>query len=86
MKKTFCILLAVLFVVSLTAVLSSAHHYDGGPSKTYETSQPTQISTDEVPTYWDGNTPVFATNPHGINTGKIEVLNPSNSLGTPEGS
>jgi|GEM_PF-3737368 hypothetical protein len=86
-KKALAILLAVLFVVSLTAVLSSAHHYEGGAIQTYSaTDRPAQITTDEAPLAYDSGVPVFETNPHGINSGKIEIQHPANSLGTPEGS
>lgn len=87
MKKVLTILFAILLAVPLTAVLSSAHHYEGGPIQTYSTAQqPGQITTDEVPAYWKGNVPVFATNPHGINTGTIEILDRGESPGSPEGS
>jgi hypothetical protein len=87
MKRILTILLAVLLAVPLTAALSSAHHYDGGPIQTYSTEQqPAQITTDEIPAYWHGNIPVFATTPHGINTGTIEILDRGGSPGTLEGS
>ena len=86
MKRVLTILLAVFLAVPVTAVLSSAHHYEGGPIQTYSTAQqPGQITTDEVPAYWDNGVPVFTEEPHGINTGTIEILNRRRSPGTPEG-
>ena len=87
MKRVLTILLAVFLAVPLTAVLSSAHHYEGGAIQTYSaTDRPAQITTDEAPLAYDSGVPVFETNPHGINSGKIEIQHPANSLGTPEGS
>ena len=87
MKRVLAILLAILLAVSLTAVLSSAYHYDGGPVQTYSIGQhPAQITTDEVPAYQNNGVPVFTEEPHGINTGTIEVLNRHRSPSTPEGS
>ncbi len=74
MKKILAILLVILLAVPLTAVLSSAHHYEGGPTQTYTENQPGQITTDEVPLYYDNGKPVFATNPHGVNSASIEIL------------
>ena len=85
MKRILTILLAILLAVPLTAVLSSVHHYAGGPIQTYSTDQqPAQITTDEVPAYWHNGVPVFTEEPHGINTGTIEILDNSESPRSPE--
>ena len=86
MKRILIIFVAILLALPLTAVLSSATHYVGGAYQTYSTGQqPGYITTDEAPAYWDNGIPVFTEEPHGINTGTIEILNRRRSPGTPEG-
>jgi len=86
MKKVLAILLAILSVVPLTAVLSSAQgYYAGSNYHTYYTEQPGHITTTDTPLYWDDDVPVFSEPPTGINTGEIEILNRRRSPGTPEG-
>ena len=87
MQKVLAILFAILLVVPLTAVLSSAQgYYTGGAYQTYSTGQqPGYITTNEAPAYWDNGVPVFTEPPSGVNTGTIEILNRRRSPGTPEG-
>jgi hypothetical protein len=92
MKKVLAILVAVLFVVSLTAVTASAHHIKLGDEayrnyQTYYTEElPGHITTTDAPAYWHDNIPVFRDPPSGANTGTIEILNRGESPGSPEGS
>ncbi len=90
MKKVLAVLLIGLFVLPLTAVLSSADHIKQGDEAyrnyyTYYTEIPGHITTTDTPVYWDGDIPVFSEPPTGINTGTNERLNRRRSPGTPEG-
>jgi|SRR5271157_2970336 len=85
-KRAMTISLAILLVVPLTAVLSSAQgDYADSNYHTYYTGQPGYITTNVAPVYWDSDVPVFTEPPSGINTGTIEILNRRRSPGTPEG-
>ena len=90
MKKVLAVLLVGLFVVPLTAVLSSADHIKQGDEAysnyhTYYNSPAGHITTTDTPLYWHGDVPVFEEPPTGVNTGEIEILNRRRSPGTPEG-
>ena len=87
MKKVLAVLLIGFFVLPLTAVAASAQgYYVGNNYHTYIMEQPGYIITTDTSIYWDGNVPVFCDSSNGINTGTIEVLDRTESPGSPEGA
>jgi hypothetical protein len=88
MKRVLTISLAILLLVPLTTVLSSAqsNYADGNYHTYYESSQPRYVTTNEVPLLWVKGAPEFIDPPSGINTGTVLIYSRSESPGTPEGA